>query len=111
MMFEISAITTVCSKIQISVIFIGNKVTGPANAATARCLHSIIEENNKFQLDVSENKNIRFSHLSSQTPKILSRTLQWIPNLEPLLWSQIETVPIPSGLKKEGKESFLSQHP
>lgn len=50
------------NKINIMVIFIGNKVTGAANTITICCLYSIIEMNGKFQLDA--NKNIIFSHLS-----------------------------------------------
>ena len=38
--------------------FIGSKVTDSANTPEVCCLHSVIEGNGKFQLDVSENKNI-----------------------------------------------------
>lgn len=63
-MFEVSAITTVGNKTKISVIFIGNKFPGIPNTAIVCCLHSIIQGNDKFQFNISENKYTLFPHLS-----------------------------------------------
>lgn len=68
MMFDISTIIIMRSKMKIFVIFIcGDRVTDTADTTVVCCLHWIIEGSEKFQLDVSENQNILFSHLRWQT--------------------------------------------